>query len=211
MYSRLKKNQVNKSNIQSMSQQKQNKIVCSQQKYIYSKQAIQKPVIIETTNIESNKKIGNNNILSKNTYIITENRCPDEYMIKEIVKKEMDNLGIDETKNINVVINNLSINTCLSCDITKHFTTVSGTYQSNNIRVHNLKGIIELGGIKINEINNIDIYGQISIYNTENGTLFSGIVHIVNGNIEYILSNRPLIQIKTSFSGIISLFIKIKK
>jgi hypothetical protein len=206
MYNRVKKNQVNKSKTQHTIQQKQSKMICLQQKHINLKNL----ELMGPDNMVSGKKIGNN-ILSNNTYIITENPYQDQDQIREFVRKEMENFNdIENTRNVNVIINNLSVNTCLMCDITKQSVTIQGTYQSNNIRVHGLKGNIELNGIKIGEPSNNEIYGQISIYNAENGTIFNGMIHTDNGIIGYILSNRPLIQIKTPFNGIISLFIKMR-
>lgn len=216
MYSRLKYNQVNKSKFQPIHMHKQKNKNTKKNHEATNTTLIAKKKVNDITSSEQliistnscPENVISNNILSTNTYIITERSCQNEQMIKNIIIDEIkNNVREDESRNVNILIKNLSVNTSMMCDITKHFITISGTFQSNNIKIHNLRGNIELNGINVNN----NMYGNVSIFNTENGTIFNGMIIVTNGNIEYVLSNRPLIQMKTSFSGTISLFIKMAK
>jgi hypothetical protein len=84
-------------------------------------------------------------------------------------------------------------------------TTVYGDYAHQCIRVDELKGQIR---VAIDIRDTMCIYGTISIYNHENGTVFSGMIYHMAGALHYVLSNRPLVQLGSGFKGIISLMIK---
>jgi len=106
---------------------------------------------------------------------------------------------------VNVAIDNLHTNASFCMDNVCGVTTVYGDYAHQCIRVDELKGQIR---VAIDIRDTMCIYGTISIYNHENGTVFSGMIYHMAGALHYVLSNRPLVQLGSGFKGIISLMIK---
>lgn len=183
-------------------------------------------------------KTPNQTILSNNTYIISDNKkkcvqkergknndicntiCDNiddvrteiknlEYkLINRNDKKAEDNCENKiECKKIRATIENMSINTCLIFEKNMNCTTIFGNYYSKSIMLCDLSGTIKLDDLSFNS--NDTVYGHITICNLDNSTVFNGIVHIADNELQYLLTNRPLIQIGAPFKGVINILVKI--
>lgn len=86
----------------------------------------------------------------------------------------------------------------------RHIDKIKLTKNVNKIYFKNLK-------IKFDQSN---VSGTISIYNKQNGVMYSGIITKCdkdNNNLMYMISNRPIMPILTEFSGIIQIEICVVK
>lgn len=101
------------------------------------------------------------------------------------------------------------------------FTPILFTSKKSKIRIEKLDGIINLIKNKesffsleglgsetdcsnTNKI--LNIQGNINIFNLDSGHMYSGlIISEKNGNINYILSNRPCIPLSVEFKGYIQI------
>jgi len=117
--------------------------------------------------------------------------------------------SISRSSKIRIVIDNLSLCNCFNAEVKDNYVVIFGTYVSNCIKVCDLSGSIKIDDIATFNINNV--FGNIILYNSDNGTIYNGLVCIVGNCLEYTLSNKPLIPIGTSFSGTISLIIHLSR
>jgi hypothetical protein len=99
----------------------------------------------------------------------------------------------------------LSLNGSFFMEKNEKNIKIYGNYCSPGLKILDLAGTIVIDGIRVQDFS--DAWGSLSVVNFETGTIFDGLVYFADHTIKYILSNRPLVQIKLPFNGMISILV----
>jgi len=111
---------------------------------------------------------------------------------------------------VKISIDNFCFESCINVtDIGNSHTEVHGVFKLSNLKINDINGKIKFNKTLIpSGISICDIYGTISIMNLENNVKYDGMIYF-NKNIQYTLSNRPLIPIGIVFNALMMINFKI--
>lgn len=124
------------------------------------------------------------------------------------VKTDITNLNLYQSNGtIIMTIRSLNLIIPSSCYNFNNVTCIDNTMQLSNIKFTDTTGTITFD--KTFNLANINIFGTIYFYCSDNGSIYNGIIRSTSSSILYIMSNRPLLPLGIQLNGTLLISLKI--
>jgi len=169
-----------------------------------------KPSIYESSIVDNKPNIINNKKQKKHVikkldkhHKFVQNSDYDDSTIRSLSHAE----ELETLPNISITFSNiLSTNDNIECAVMKfrNFIHIWSSTKMENVIIKDTEGKIKIKDFK--DFNDKITSGDITIFNTETGTLYSGIICVENNKLRFKITNRPIIPLCTIMKGVILQF-----
>jgi hypothetical protein len=122
-----------------------------------------------------------------------------------------DTIANNQTTNEIIIDNILPNNTLLvdtvSCLAMGSMIYINNAFKTFTLLLESVSGVITFS--EPYDATKYNITGIISIFNASIGAIYDGVVYVSNGEVQYTLSNDPIVPLNVQFEGILHIYLKV--